>query len=159
MWTIVLFLLAICLVCLWCRHKYSYWQRHSIPFMKPIWFIGNTGEALTLKKHYGLYMSDVYNDPKMSNEAVVGIFNFHQPALVIRNLDIIKSVMIKDFNYFANRNGRTDPHIDGMAANNLFFARDSVWREIRTKISPVFTSGKIKQMYPLMLEVSNTLSL
>lgn len=154
MLTIVLLLMVISIVYLWCRYNYSYWQRHGIPFIKPTWFIGNTREALTLKRNYGLYLSDLYNDPQMCKEAVVGIYNFHQPALIIRDLDIIKSVLIKDFNYFSNRNARSDPHIDAFAANNLFFARNSAWKEMRQKISPVFTSGKIKQMYSLMLEVS-----
>lgn len=155
MWLLVTLLaLAISSLYLWCRHRFSYWQRHGIPYMEPTWLIGNTKDALTLKRHYGLYVSDIYNNPRMSREAVVGMYIFHQPALVIRDPDIIKSILIKDFNYFANRNARTDPHVDTLAAYNMFFARDSIWRGIRSKISPVFTSGKVKQMYPLMLDVS-----
>lgn len=151
---VALLAVAISSLYLWCRHRYSYWQRHGIPYIEPRWLIGNTGNALTLKRNYGLYVSDIYNESKMAKEAVVGMYIFHQPGLVIRDLDLIKSILIKDFNYFANRNAQTDPHIDALAAYNLFFARESIWRDIRNKISPVFTSGKIKQMYPLMLDVS-----
>lgn len=147
----ITFILAI--VYYWCKYTYSYWQRKGIPHIKPTPIIGNTKEAFTLKRNFSLHLSDIYNDPKMANEAVVGIYIFNQPGLIIREAELLKSILIKDFNYFNNRFSKCDPHGDALGNNNLFFARDSYWKELRTKISPVFTSGKIKQMYPLMLEV------
>jgi len=64
-------------------------------------------------------------------------------------------VLIKDFNRFTNRYARCDPHGDVLGSNNLFLVRNPQWKEIRTKLTPVFTSGKLKAMYPLMQEVSN----
>ncbi|KAM7341466.1 cytochrome P450 6g1-like [Cochliomyia hominivorax] len=154
------FILISCILILvyyWCKYTFSYWQRKGIPYIKPTPIIGNTKEAFLLKTHFGLHISDIYNDPKMSSEPVVGIYVFNQPALIIREPELLKSILIKDFNYFNNRFSRCDPHGDALGNNNLFFARDSYWKELRTKITPVFTSGKIKQMYPLMLEVSSQL--
>ncbi|KAM7341467.1 cytochrome P450 6g1 [Cochliomyia hominivorax] len=145
------------LVYYWCKHTFSYWQRKGIPYIKPTPIIGNTKEAFLLKTNFALHLSDIYNDPNVSDEAVVGIYIFNQPGLIIREPELLKSILIKDFHYFNNRFSKCDPHGDALGNNNLFFARDSYWKELRTKISPVFTSGKIKQMYPLMLEVSSQL--
>ncbi|XP_061400023.1 cytochrome P450 6g1 [Musca vetustissima] len=152
---VITFLLSI--LYLWCRRTYRYWQRHGIPFIKPTLFIGNTKEAFTLKTSFGLHLSDIYNEPKVRDEPVAGIYIFNQPGLIMRDPEIIKSVLIKDFNLFTNRYGRCDPHNDCLGNNNMFFARNNYWKELRTKISPVFTSGKVKQMYPLMLEVASQL--
>lgn len=101
-----------------------------------------------------MHISEIYSDPRMKDEAVVGIYVINKPALIIREPELIKSVLIKDFNRFSNRYGRCDPHGDPLGSNNLFFVRNPQWKEIRTKLTPVFTSGKVKQMYPLMQEVS-----
>lgn len=137
----------------WCRQTYRYWQRNGIPYSKPTMFIGNTKEAFSLKTSFGLHLSNIYNEPKVRDEPVVGIYIFNQPGLVVRDPELIKSVLIKDFHLFTNRYGQCDPHGDVLGNNNMFFARNAYWKELRTKISPVFTSGKVKQMYPLMLEV------
>ena len=73
---------------------------------------------------------------------------------MIRDLDLVKNVLIKDFNQFSNRYSYSDPHSDGVGANTLFFAKNPKWKNIRSKLTPVFASGKIKQMFPLVEEVS-----
>lgn len=144
---------ALAAIYFWCKYTFSYWKRKGLPYIEPTPIIGNTKEAFTLKRNFGLHLSDIYNDPQMKKEPVVGIYTFNQPALIIRDPELLKSVLIKDFNYFNNRYGRCDPHGDALGNNNLFFARNNFWKDLRTRISPVFTSGKIKQMYPLMLQV------
>ncbi|XP_037941620.1 cytochrome P450 6g1-like [Teleopsis dalmanni] len=145
------------LIYFWVKHNYSYWQRKGIPYLKPIPFIGNTKSILTLKTSIGLIASDVYSDKTLSDAAAVGIYSFHKPGLVIRDIELIKSILIKDFNKFSNRTVACDPHNDPLGSNNLFFVRNPEWKDIRTKLSPVFTSGKIKQMYPLMVDIATEL--
>ncbi|XP_017479502.1 PREDICTED: cytochrome P450 6g1-like [Rhagoletis zephyria] len=111
----------------------------------------------TLSNSFFLYLSDVYKDATVTKAAAVGIYILNKPALVLREPELIKSVLIKEFQKFANRFAACDPHGDPLASNNLFFVRNPQWRELRTRISPVFTSGKIKQMYTLMTEIGSEL--
>lgn len=145
---------ALSVVYIWFQRSHSYWRRKGIPYVQPTPILGNTLALFKQENSFGMHISDIYSDPRMKDEAVVGIYVVNKPALIIREPNLIKSVLIKDFNRFSNRYGRCDPHGDPLASNNLFFVRNPEWKEIRTKLTPVFTSGKVKQMYPLMQEVS-----
>ncbi len=122
--------------------------------MTPLPLIGNMDVLFTMRNSFYLYLSDVYKDPKMSKAAAVGIYILTKPALVLREPELIKSVLIKEFPKFSNRSAGCDPHDDALGSNNMFFIRNPQWRDLRSKISPTFTTGKIKQMYPLMTDVS-----
>ncbi|XP_053966373.1 cytochrome P450 6g1-like [Anastrepha ludens] len=155
--TLCLLATLLILFYIWYRYNYGYWKRQNIPFMTPLPLIGNTKAMFTLSNSFFLYLSDIYKDTKMSKAAAVGIYILNKPALVLREPELIKSVLIKEFSKFSNRCATCDPHFDALGSNNLFFIRNPQWRELRTKISPVFTTGKIKQMYPLMIEVGSQL--
>ncbi|EDV56368.1 uncharacterized protein Dere_GG20257 [Drosophila erecta] len=159
--TEVLFLVVAALVAIysWFQRNHSYWQRKGIPYVPPTPIIGNTKVVFKMENSFGMHISEIYNDPRLKDEAVVGIYSLNKPGLIIRDIELIKSILIKDFNRFHNRYGRADPHRDPLGYNNLFFVRDAHWKEIRTKLTPVFTSGKVKQMYTLMQEIGNDLEL
>ncbi|XP_011180068.1 cytochrome P450 6g1 [Zeugodacus cucurbitae] len=145
------------LVYIWSRYTYGYWQRQKVPYMPAVPLIGNMQVLLTLSNSFYLYLSDIYKDARMSKAAAVGIYLFNKPALLLREPELIKSVLIKEFAKFANRAAACDPHGDALGSNNLFFIRNPQWKDLRAKITPVFTTGKIKQMYPLMTEIGTEL--
>ncbi|XP_043643775.1 cytochrome P450 6g1 [Drosophila teissieri] len=159
--TELLFLVVAALVALymWFQRNHSYWQRKGIPYVPPTPIIGNTKVVFKMENSFGMHLSEIYNDPRLTDEAVVGIYSMNKPGLVIRDIELIKSILIKDFSRFHNRYARCDPHRDPLGYNNLFFVRDAHWKDIRTKLTPVFTSGKVKQMYTLMQEIGNDLEL
>ncbi|EDW60383.1 probable cytochrome P450 6w1 [Drosophila virilis] len=142
---------------IWQRRAYSYWLRSGVKQIEPSPIFGNARSILTGRVAFFEQIRMLHTAKGFENEPFVGVYLLHRPALIIRDLDLIKTVMIKKFSYFANRALQTDPHRDPLGNNNLFFVRNPDWKELRNKISPVFTSGKIKQMYPLMLEIGKNL--
>jgi cytochrome P450 len=76
------------------------------------------------------------------------VFNGNEPVLTIADPELIKLVLVKDFNKFTNRKElKTEHHIIN---NTLFFSRGEQWKRIRSIISPTFTSGKMKKMYSMI---------
>lgn len=142
-------------VFIWSRRTYVYWQRRRVKFVQPTHILGNLKKVLKLEESFALQLRRFYFDDRFRNEPVVGIYLFHQPALLIRDLQLARTVLVEDFVSFSNRFAKCDVRHDKMGSLNLFFARQPEWREIRTRLSPVFTGAKIKQMFSLMEEVSS----
>lgn len=77
---------------------------------------------------------------------------FGDYTLVISDPLIIKQIMIKDFEYFVNRD-RVDPSkADKLLGKSILMLRDQKWKDMRSSLSPVYTSSKLKQMYELLQE-------
>lgn len=140
---------------IWQKRTYSYWQRNGIKSIKPVPILGNLQTFLSGKVPLFEQISLLYNTPGYENEPLIGVYLLRGPGVIVRDLELVKNVMIKKFNYFVNRALSTDPHNDPLGYNNMFIVRNPEWKMIRNKLSPVFTSGKIKQMYSLMMEVSS----
>uniref|UniRef100_A0A2A4J0C5 unspecific monooxygenase n=1 Tax=Heliothis virescens TaxID=7102 RepID=A0A2A4J0C5_HELVI len=83
------------------------------------------------------------------DEKVVGIYRMTTPCLLVRDLDIVKHVMIKDFEAFRDRGVEFSK--EGLG-QNLFHADGETWRALRNRFTPIFTSGKLKNMFYLMHE-------
>ncbi len=58
--------------------------------------------------------------------------------------------MVKDFNIFTNRRKLKTYH--PILNYHLFNSRGDDWKRIRSIVSPTFTSGKMKRMYPSIRE-------
>ena len=87
---------------------------------------------------------------------MVGSFSFSTPSLMINDLDLAKQMFIKDFDHFVDRRSVTFGHeyLDNM----LFFMAGEPWKEMRSIISPMFTSGKLKNMYKLFNKIGSDFS-
>lgn len=150
---LLVFVTVLTAVFVWSRRTYVYWQRRRVKFVQPVHLLGNLKDVLWLQTSFPLLLRDYYFDSQFKDEPVVGIYLFHQPALLIRDLNLVRTILVEDFVSFSMRFSKCDKHVDKLAANSLFFVRNPEWREIRTRLSPAFTSGKIKQMFALMEEV------
>ncbi|KAJ3652765.1 hypothetical protein Zmor_018702 [Zophobas morio] len=148
-------MLALILTCLFLilyylyTKNYNFWKSRNVPYEKPVFLFGSFYNIVRRKEHILERLCNIYNQ---FPTPYVGMFIFHQPVLLIRSPDLLKKILVKDFNKFPNRKIAANEKADPLAFHALFIARDAIWRNMRAKISPVFTSGKMKLMFPLMQE-------
>jgi hypothetical protein len=116
--------------------------------VKPTPFVGNLKECVLLKTTIGEQLQRIYNEH--SNKPYVGIFSFDKPSLLIRNLDLVKNIVVKDFQNFTDRIFSVEDTFDPLFALNLGMLKGQLWRHLRTKLTPVFTSSKMKMMFYLV---------
>ncbi|CAG2169563.1 unnamed protein product, partial [Oppiella nova] len=65
--------------------------------------------------------------------------------------ELIKQILVKDFHLFPDRSkfGRSD---DPIRSRFLVSLTGDDWKRVRSIVSPTFTSGKMKKMYPMIKE-------
>lgn len=136
------------------KHNAGYFKRKGVPYIPGNIVMGNLKDFVLSRIDPTNMVKEWYNHPAGKDQPFVGIHVFQKPGILVKDPELVKQVMIKDFNKFSNRFQTPDFHNDPLAANNLFFAKNPEWKMIRTKLTPVFTSGKIKQMFHLIDDVS-----
>lgn len=137
-------LLSIILLFLLYKHatrNFDYWKNRNVPFIKPLPFVGNFYEVCTLKTVMGECIAKLYRQVKAP---FFGIFVFDRPCLIVKSPELIKTILVKDFNMFKDRTVLSNETDDPIGAHLMFVIKNPEWKFIRTKLSPVFTSGKLK---------------
>uniref|UniRef100_A0AAT9UU46 Cytochrome P450 6PX1 short isoform n=1 Tax=Maconellicoccus hirsutus TaxID=177089 RepID=A0AAT9UU46_MACHI len=135
---------------------HKYWLKKNVPFIKPKnLLLGNTTELLLKGLPLVKYHETIYNE--LAPHPYGGYFHFIKPVFIARHPDLVKTILIKDFQYFMNRGSSFMDEREPLTLN-LFNLGDEKWRNLRTKITPTFTSGKIKIMFNLMKECTEELT-
>ncbi|XP_031635618.1 cytochrome P450 6B1-like [Contarinia nasturtii] len=132
----------------WLKWNYSYWKRNKVPGPEPKLFVGNIGSTFTFTEHWGVTTANWYK--QFSNEPYIGYYKMFKPAVLIRDPDLVKDVMITNFNSFRDNDFALSKKFDPLFATNPFLTRDEEWREGRKMILPAFSQSKIKSMMPVM---------
>ncbi|XP_043793788.1 probable cytochrome P450 6a14 isoform X3 [Apis laboriosa] len=132
----------------------NFWKNREISGPKPVIGFGNMLSIILGKESTSQFLTRIYNEYK--NEPMIGIFSKNNPALIIKDPDLIKTVLIKDFHKFANR-GLFPVNSREPLSQNLFGLEAERWRPLRIHFSPIFTTSKLKGLCSLILECSEQL--
>lgn len=133
---------------------FDFWKVRGVPGPKPIPIFGNIKNVMLLKTSMCHYLKKLCEEYK--HEPMIGIFTRKTPILIIQDPDLIKDVLIRDFSKFANRGIPIHEKAEPLSPH-LFNLEVERWRPLRTRLSPVFTSGKLKEMFPLILDCAKHL--
>ncbi|XP_074032205.1 cytochrome P450 6k1 isoform X1 [Leptinotarsa decemlineata] len=146
--TICLSAIIILLYLYWTRN-FDYWKNRGIPFEKPLPFFGNLKDVLTFKKNIGMSLKDIYD--KMEGP-YLGIFLVDKPALLLKDLEVIKHVLVTDFSNFSDRT--MAQRKSDLGSSLLPMMRDAEWKAYRKLLTPGYSSSKIKKMYDIVVHTS-----
>ncbi|KAI1301926.1 Cytochrome P450 3A11 [Halotydeus destructor] len=136
---------ALVWVYLYYKEKHSYWARRGIKGPKALPILGNV--LPNIRKP----LQEVFNGYYEKYGKIYGIFELSKPMLVVADPEIIRHITVKDAHLFINRRDFTSRFGgDEVVQKFLSVMRDDDWRRVRTILTPTFTSGKMRKMFPLM---------
>uniref|UniRef100_T1GD08 Cytochrome P450 n=1 Tax=Megaselia scalaris TaxID=36166 RepID=T1GD08_MEGSC len=101
-------------------------------------------------------LRDFYEKFKNAGFPFSGFYLMSKPVAVITDLELVKNIMVKDFNNFNDRYMFFNEKQDPLTAH-LFNLDGEKWKPLRKKMTPTFTSGKMKFMFPTIQGVSKEL--
>ncbi|KAF5300649.1 hypothetical protein FQA39_LY11110 [Lamprigera yunnana] len=148
----MLILILVIAVVLFCYVKLikplNYWKELDVVHIKPWPLLGNMLPLLMRKQSITEFIQDTYN--AFPNERLTGLYSFFNHQLLVRDPDLIKQITIKDFDHFMDRTVQVTEDIEPLFAKNIVSLSGQKWKDMRTILSPTFTSSKMKFMFNLI---------
>uniref|UniRef100_A0A914XGE2 Uncharacterized protein n=1 Tax=Plectus sambesii TaxID=2011161 RepID=A0A914XGE2_9BILA len=129
------------------KYRYNYWKRQGIPSPPSSIIFGHTPALNRGLKTIDAEWREQYGP-------VFGTFMFEKPDLVVADLDILRHVFVKNFSHFVNRRfaaarlpGQNRGNSSSaLLAKVLTVLEDQHWKDVRSTITPAFTTGKMKNL-------------
>nr|UEN71151.1 cytochrome P450 4AV17 [Meteorus pulchricornis] len=132
---------------------FNYWSELGVPFKKPTIIVGNFGDLLLFRKSQCEGIREMYNWFK--HAPYFGVFRVRSPIFIVRDPELIKNICVKDFHHFVNRGIPTNAQ--EILERHLFNLKGQQWKNLRSKLTPVFSSAKLKNMFYLLSECHEVL--
>ncbi|XP_017071563.1 probable cytochrome P450 6a19 [Drosophila eugracilis] len=147
---------ALTLAAWWVYQNYTYWKRRGIPHDPPNIPLGNTSELMRTMQLSHILKRIYFKYKNQTDGPFVGFYVYAKKFVVVTDIDFVKTVLIRDFDKFHDRgifhNEKDDP-----LTSNLTTVEGQKWKTLRQKLTPTFTSGKMKIMFPTVLNVGDEL--
>ncbi|CAH1397480.1 unnamed protein product [Nezara viridula] len=145
---------------LWLFYKhwvsvYTHWKEKGIPFHPAKFPFGSHPNLVKLKEYRGYTIDKMYH--RFAPHPMFGIFFLRSPMLIVRDPETIQLILTKEFSHFRDRRILKISEKD-VLNHHLFYLQGEKWRDLRMKLTPTFTSGKLKAMFPLFISCAESFS-
>uniref|UniRef100_A0A3Q3JAZ9 Cytochrome P450 3A n=1 Tax=Monopterus albus TaxID=43700 RepID=A0A3Q3JAZ9_MONAL len=145
-WTLVA--IVITAIAIYGYAPYGFFKKIGIPGPRPLPFIGTF-----LEYRQGINNFDTKCYQKYGK--VWGLYDGRMPLLAVMDTAMIRAILVKEcYSVFTNRR---DTGLNGPLYDAISVVKDEEWKRIRSILSPSFTSGRLKEMYMIMLQHSSNL--
>ncbi|XP_051017152.1 cytochrome P450 3A9 [Acomys russatus] len=146
--TWMLLVTSLVLLYLYGTHSHGLFKKLGIPGPKPLPFLGTI-----LAYRSGFWECDKRCHKKYGK--MWGLYDGRQPVLAITDPVMIKTVLVKEcYSTFTNRRSFGP---SGIMKKAISISEDEEWKRIRALLSPTFTSGKLKEMLPIINQYTDML--
>lgn len=132
---------------------YTFWDKLDVYSLPASFPFGNAKSLVLGKKSSIKFWKEIYMKIKKENVKYGGAYLFLRPIFIPIHPDLVKDIMIKDFEYFHGRGGFIDEENEPLTANLINLSGEK-WKTLRSKLTPTFSPFKLKQMFPILLKIS-----
>lgn len=150
-------LFSICVYILWFyKQSYSYWRNRGLQYIEPIIPFGNTFNLFMKKTSMGQMFANFYLHFKEKGLKHGGIYFFWKPIYVPVDPEIIKHVLVSDFENFPNHGfyiSEKEP-----MSGHIMNMENAKWRSLRAKYPAAFTSAKMRKMFVIIERMTKQLN-
>ncbi|XP_038104998.1 cytochrome P450 9e2 isoform X2 [Culex quinquefasciatus] len=129
--------------------NHNYFGKRGVPHHKAVPILGNAAPYVLQKRHISEVLQELCD--AFPKHGFFGYFDFWCPVYMVKDVELVKKICIKDFNHFVNHRTQFSAEHDPLFANSLFSMNDSRWRNMRSVLSPAFTGSKMRSMLELMI--------
>lgn len=140
----------------WAQWCHTYWSRKNLLTPKPKFFFGNSKDVVIQKQSFGDFTLEMYKYLRKHKQSHGGFYLMLMPNYMAVDPEIIKHIMQNDFEHFVDRGIYYNEEVDPLSAH-LFSLDGAKWRNLRIKLTPTFTSGKMKMMFETLVNCSDQL--
>lgn len=162
MWLeVFLLLLALVVALYWYITKnFGHYEKLGVPYVKPSFPFGSLN--FFGGDHIDVMTADAHK--QFENERFFGLFMFGKPMVAINDPDLLRLIQVKDFDHFVDRIGPdvveklfSGGDLDNIWKVQLTSLSGDEWKDVRHTFTPIFTSGKMKNMMKFIHHVSKDL--
>lgn len=130
---------------------WNFFIDRGVNFDRGIPLFGTLWQSVMGRESVVTDVTNLYN--RFPNDKYIGLYQMGGRATyLIRDLDLIKAITVKDFDSFVNHGIQISVDLDPLMGRSLFNLNDEKWRELRSILSPLFTGSKMRMMLGLMGE-------
>jgi len=148
-WTILLSIVIGAVGSHYLFKNFNLFKRNGILHVPPTSVLGSILGIIFQRRSFFDFLPGLYNfNP---DAKYLGFYATTTPIVLLRDPELIKTILVKNFEVFPDRRG-FDSFNDPLLGKNLFSLKGEKWRNVRTLLSPSFTSSKMKMMFTLMSE-------
>lgn len=153
---LLLLFIAILIVSLYTRQQFTYWKRRGVKTLNPLTPGGDVLKSILGLRNQNVIIKDCYVTFKKKGLKYGGLYFTYGPIFFPIDVELIKRILQTDFEYF-NHRGMYHNKKEQPLSEHIFALEGEEWKILRMKLTPMFSSGKLKKMYPIVLKYSDAL--
>ncbi|XP_073979179.1 cytochrome P450 6k1-like [Rhodnius prolixus] len=145
-----LVIIALALLFILDYNKRQYWTRKGVLQTPSLPLVGHFLPLVTQQNTPNGVYDKIYQITKKNSQPYIGIYEFWRPTLIIKDLSLVEKILIKDFSSFLDH-PRWVFDKKSMLHDSLFNMTGDRWRAMRYQMIPWFTTGRMRSLFPHLI--------